>query len=158
MGEFKTIETQEEFDAAIKERLERERKTLSEKYSDYEELKKKNTEYEAQVSKLSGEKETLEKEKTESASKIAELDSKVKRYETDSAKTRIALEAGLPYELAARLNGATEDELKQDAQLLAKLVNHKEPAPISEGGEPTTYVSDKNEAVKKLVQNLSKGE
>ena len=53
MGEFKVIETQEEFDALIKDRIERERKSISEKYSDYEEIKKRNAEYEAQVSKLS---------------------------------------------------------------------------------------------------------
>lgn len=157
MGEFKEIKTQEEFDAAIKERLERERKTLTEKYSDYDDVKKKNAEYEEQVTKLNSEKETLEKFKTDSETKIAELDSKVKRYETDSVKTRIALESGLPYELAARLNGATEEEIKKDAEALAKLVSKKDEAPISEG-EPAAYVSSKNEGVKKLVQSLTKGE
>jgi len=56
MGEFKVINTQEELDSVIKDRIERERKSISEKYSDYEELKKKNTESEAQVSKLSDRK------------------------------------------------------------------------------------------------------
>lgn len=157
MGEFKKIETQEEFDAAIKERLDRERKTLSEKYSDYEELKQKNTTYEAQVSKLSGEKETLEKEKAQFDSTIAGLNAKIKGYETDSAKTRIALETGLPYELANRLNGNTEEEIRKDAEGLAKLVSPKQGAPVSTA-EPVEYAETKSkkEAVRKLVQNMSK--
>ena len=154
MGEFKEIKTQEEFDIAIKERIERERKTLSEKYFDYDELKKQNTEYEAQVSKLSGDKENLEKEKQQFENMVAELNSKIKSYETDSAKTRIALESGLPYELAKRLNGTTEEEIKKDAESLAKLVSKKETAPIS-SGEPIKYADSKNEGIKKLVQNMS---
>ena len=151
---FTEIKTQEEFDAAIKERLDRERKTLSEKFSDYDELKKKNADYEAQVSKLSEANKTLEEEKSKFDSTVAELNSKIKSYETDSAKTRIALETGLPYEFAKRLNGTTEEEIKKDAESLAKFVSKKDTAPIA-SAEPTKYSDSKNEGIKKLVQSMS---
>ena len=157
MGEFKTIETQEELDALIKDRIERERKSLSEKYSDYDELKKKNTEYEAQVSKLSEANKAFETKKLEYDKQISELSSKIKGYETDSAKTRIALEMGLPYEVAGRLNGTTEEEIRKDAESLAKFVGKPETAPVS-SGEPVKYTESKDDSLKQLVRSMSNKE
>lgn len=155
MGEFKIIETQEELDALIKDRIERERKSLSEKYSDYEELKKKNTEYDAQVSKLSEANKALEASQIEFKKSIDDLNSKIKSYETDSAKTRIALEMGLPYEIATRLSGTNEEEIRKDAEGLAKYVNKPEPAPVG-SNEPIKYAELKDESLKQLVRSMSK--
>ncbi|MBQ2658628.1 MAG: DUF4355 domain-containing protein [Erysipelotrichaceae bacterium] len=154
MGEFKVISTQEELDALIKDRIDRERKSLSEKYSDYEELKKRNTEYEAQVSKLSEANKAYEAKAAEYDKQINELSSKVKGYETDSAKTRIALEAGLPYEMAGRLSGSTEEEIRKDAEILAKFVSKKESAPIG-SNEPAKYNKSQDDALRSLVRNMS---
>ena len=41
MGDFTPITTQAEFDAAIGERLKRERESFGKKYGDYDELKNK---------------------------------------------------------------------------------------------------------------------
>ena len=155
MGDFKVIETQEELDALIKDRIERERKSLSEKYSDYEELKKKNTEYDTQVSKLSEANKALEADQIEYKKSIDELTSKIKSYETDSAKTRIALEMGLPYEIARRLNGSTEEEIRKDAESLVKFVGKSEPAPVG-SNEPAKYSESKDDSLKQLVRNMSK--
>ena len=118
MSEFKPINTQEEFDVAISDRLKRER----EKYADYDNLKTQNS---SQAKKI----EDLEKSLKDANDKIGghqktvdELNAKIKGYETDSAKTRIALAAGLPYEMASRLKGDTEDEIKKDAESLAKMM------------------------------------
>lgn len=156
MGEFKKIETQEEFDAAIKERLERERKTYSEKYSDYDAIKKQNADYEAQVSKLSEANKAFESKVSEYDKQIGELNSKIKSYETDSAKTRIALEKGLPYEMASRLNGTTEEEISKDADEMAKFIGKREPAPES-SSEPQSYSKnrDNEQAYKELAKKLS---
>ena len=40
MPEFKVINTQEEFDAAIKDRLERERQKATAPFADYEQIRK----------------------------------------------------------------------------------------------------------------------
>ena len=156
MGEFKVINTQEELDALIKDRIDRERKSLSEKYSDYEELKKRNTEYEAQVSKLSEANKAYETKKSEYEKQIGELSSKIKGYETDSAKTRIALEVGLPYEMANRLSGSTEEEIRKDAEMLVKFVGKSNAAPSS-SSEPQRYSDDRNHnnAYKELAKSLA---
>ena len=62
--EFKVINTQEEFDAAIKDRLERERKTVESKFSDYDSLK-------TQIADLTKEKEGLEAKVKEHGEKYA---------------------------------------------------------------------------------------
>lgn len=157
MGEFKVINTQEELDALIKDRIERERKSISEKYSDYEELKKRNEEYEAQVCKLSEASKSFEDDKAVFEKQISELSSKVKGYETASAKTRIALEAGLPYEMAGRLSGSTEEEIRKDAEVLARFVTKPASAPVS-SSEPAKYSNSKDEALRSLVRNMSNKE
>ena len=52
MAGFEAITTQEQLDAVIKDRLERERKTLTEKYSDYDDLKERDSDYEKQIGDL----------------------------------------------------------------------------------------------------------
>ena len=57
--------------------------------------------------------------------------------ETDSAKTRIAYQMGLPYEMSTRLVGSTEDEIRKDAEALQRLVGGARAQPMfsPEGGE-----------------------
>ena len=154
MGDFKVINTQEELDALIKDRIERERKSISEKYSDYDELKKRNAEYETQVSKLSEASKSFAADKENYEKQISELSSKIKGYETDSAKTRIALEAGLPFEMAGRLSGSTEEEIRKDAENLARFISKPAAAPVS-SNEPAKYSDSRDDALRSLVRNMS---
>lgn len=105
MAEFTPINTQEEFDAAIGERLKRERNTITAKYADYDDLKGKVANLETQVNTLAGEK--------------AELEKKVKGHETTSVKMRIAQELGIPSAMAERLAGETEEDIRKDAETMA---------------------------------------
>lgn len=123
MSEFKIIETQEELDNIVKERIRRER----EKYSDYEELKNRVSELETENSAL---KSTVEDDKQTRAdldAQITDLQGKVSNYETASLRTRIALQNGLPYDLADRLQGTDEASLTADAERLAGFMR---PAPV----------------------------
>lgn len=123
MSEFKAITTQEEFDAAITARLTRERETVAKKYEGYtspEDLQKIKADYEKQIGELTKAAETA---KTTHAAELAERDRTIAKYETDSVKTRIAHEIGLPYELAARLTGETEDDIRQDAETIKGLMS-----------------------------------
>ena len=122
MSEFKIIETQEELDNIVNERIRRER----EKYSDYEELKNRVSELETENSAL---KSTVEDDKQTRAdldAQITDLQGKVSNYETASLRTRIALQNGLPYDLADRLQGTDEATLTADAERLAGFMR---PAP-----------------------------
>ena len=72
---------------------------------------------------------------------IAELTEKVSASDLASMRMKIALDAGLPAALAARLTGGTEEEIKKDAELLASFTKgggaHR---PDPERGEPVSGV------------------
>ena len=131
MAEFKTIETQEELDAIIKARLDRNTKTVTDEvkksYEGYlspDEAKKLT----AQTEGLRQQVEALTKQLAERDGSIADLTAKNKAYETASVKARIAHEKGLPYELAERLSGETEQDIAADAEKLAQFVSAGKPA------------------------------
>lgn len=50
-------------------------------------------------------------------------------------KMKIAHEKGIPFELAERLNGTTEDEIKQDAEMLATFTAQKRIPPTFRSGD-----------------------
>lgn len=124
MSEFKAIETQEDFDAAIKARLDRNTKTVT------DEVKKSFEGYLSpdEAKKLTEQVEALTKQLAERDGSIADLTAKNKQYETASVKARIAHEKGLPYELAERLSGETEQDIAADAEKLAQFVSSQKPA------------------------------
>lgn len=141
MADFKPIMTQEEFDLAIGPRLQRERETAVKPYADYEQIKKDLGTAQGQLA---------QRDNT-----IVELNKQIKGYETDSAKTRIALETGLPYELRTRLAGETEEELKKDAEALVKLIGQQkkqDPAPLRDPEGPPP--DKKTAAFKGLLDKL----
>ena len=116
MSEFKVIETQEQLDAVLGDRLRREREASEKKYEAFtspEDLQALKDSYEHQISEMQAEaKKALE----EKDAQIAEG----QKYKTDLEKTRICLKAGLHVEYADRLRGESADEWQKDAELLAK--------------------------------------
>lgn len=140
MAEFVPINTQEEFNAAIGPRLQRERQTIMAQYSDYEELKKKVGTLETQVTTLTGEKEALEK--------------KVKGHETTSVKMRIAQELNLPASMAERLNGETEEDIRKDAESMAVIFkNVRGPAPLYDPN-PQPAANNNDAAMAEMLHSL----
>ena len=123
MAEFKAITTQEEFDAAISGRLNRQKETLEAQFAtERQQLTDKVTGYESQIGKLNETIKSNAQKYADQDKTLAELQAKVAGFETDALKTKIATETGLPVELASRLSGADEKALRADAQALAKLV------------------------------------
>ena len=153
---FEIIDTQEKFDAAIAERLRRERETVSKKYADYDDLKKRTAEYETRLGALTKEAEDNAKKYSDYDTKLADLQAKVKGYETVSVKTRIAHETGIPYELAGRLSGDTEEEIRKDAETLSKFIGGvKKSAPLrnSDSGNDDSKTSALRAFTASLVNN-----
>lgn len=151
--EFKTITTQEDFDKAIQERLARQKESIEKQYADYAEIQARNKELETEIGAL---KTTLSEtsKKTENYDKdIAELNAKIAGYETASMRIKIALQYGIPYDLADRLVGEDEKSITEDAKKLAELVRPKEPVPPLKDTEPK--VDDKDGAYKSLLENLN---
>ena len=152
MSEFKEIKTQEEFDAAIKDRLARENKKY-EGFVSPDKLAELKADYEKEISKKYENytsPDDLENMKKDYEGKIA-------KYETDSVKTRIANEMGLTSSLASRLKGSNEEEIRKDAESFASLFQ-KDP-PLA-AGEQTVATKDQEKelAYKKLLKNLRNGD
>lgn len=153
---FEIIDTQEKFDAAISERLRRERETVSKKYADYDELKQKAAEYETRLGALTKEAEENAKKYSGYDTKLADMQAKIKGYETVSVKTRIAHETGIPYELAGRLSGNTEEEIRKDAETLSKYIGStKKTAPLR---TPENNADSKTEALRAFTAKLANNE
>ncbi len=153
MAEFTAITTQEQLDAIIGERLKRERETLSKKYADYDDIKKKAGDYEKQISDLTRSMEETAQKYTGYDRQLEELQGKLRAHETASVKTRIAHEYHIPYELAGRLSGETEEDIKKDAESLAQFIAKAPAAPLR---EPENHADAKTAALRQLTAELTR--
>ena len=152
MADFKVIETQEQLDAVIGDRLKRERETIKKEYEGFlspEDAAKKYAGY------LSPEDEKKKYEGYLSPEKAAEKDAKIKGYETDSVKTRIAHETGLSYDAVGFLKGDDEDAIRKSAESLKSLMGSQSTAPLASA--ESDAVNAKNVAFKNVLNGL-KGE
>lgn len=110
--------TQEDLDKKIEARLKRER----EKYVDYEDLKKAKDELDDLKKGQMTEQEKLKAELEKAQAAASEASAKTAALELERTKEKVCREAGLPDGFADRLKGATEEELKADAEAMKKLV------------------------------------
>ena len=150
MTEFKVIETQEQLDAIIKSRLDREKA----KYSDYDNLAEKIKNLETENTNL---KQTItEKESSESTNltRITELEKDVTTWKNKSLKQQIAMKNGLPFDLADRLQGDNEESLNEDAERLASLVSVKNYTQPLADKEPAFEGKGVDSAWRDVVKNL----
>lgn len=165
MSEFEPINTQEELDSILKDRLARE----SKKYADYDELKKGAQEKEKELEALKAQV----KEQTDAIAKYAEqlkgveekdkelesLKGQVKSYEINSLKIKIAHEEGLPYGLSSRLSGDTEETIKKDAKALKALIGENAPQVPGVSREPAATEKDTMKAgLKAALAGLNLGQ
>lgn len=151
---FKVIETQEQLDEIIGERIARAKKQTAEEYkAEKEELAKAKKDLEKQVADLTEQAKKKDEQYKDYDSTVADLKAQVHDYEMSSAKTKIALEEGLPFELAGKLTGEDEDAIRADAQNMAKFVQGKQTAPIG-SPEPTGEGDPKKAAWMTLSKNL----
>lgn len=151
---FKVIETQAELDAIIKARLDREKESYKAKLADYEQLKKQVANLQEQNTNYQAALEEAKTQATTSEQSIADLQAKVTGYEQAQLRTKIALQNGLPYDLADRLAGETEADLKADAERLASyLAPQGNPAPLKSVEPP---VNTKNAAYQSMLQGLNR--
>ena len=155
MADFTPINTQEEFDNRIRERLNREKETVSGRFQE------QITQKDGEIAQLKQDMETLNGQLTEANQKISgipALEDKIRGYERASVKNRVAREVGIPYELAERLNGETEEDIRKDAEAMKKLINVKQPtAPLRNTDDNGTGGGKTKSAWAKVAQDL-KGE
>lgn len=154
--EFKAITTQEEFDKAIAERLKRQKESIFKEFEDYEQIKKERDNLQNELIELKKTSETYVAEKENHSKELEELNNKIKDYELNNMRMKIAIENNIPYSLADRLKGDDEESLANDAKSLAEFVSkNKNVAPLK-STEPK--VDGKNASYKKLLENLEQGD
>lgn len=128
MSDFKVIETQEQLEEVLKKRLERERETVKKEFEGYlspTDVAEKYKRY------LSPEAEKEKYKNHLSPEEVAKKDAKIKEYETDSVKTRIAHELGLSYDAVGFLRGDDEETIRKSAESLKSLVGSTTTAPLA---------------------------
>lgn len=76
--------------------------------------------------------EALTAEKTTLTEQISEKDAVIAKNEKDSVKKRVAIEMGIPFEMADRLVGDDEDSIKADAKRIAGLFKAKKTPPLND--------------------------
>lgn len=133
MSEFTPIETQEAFDKAIQKRLAQKDRELSEMYKDYlspDDVAALKADYENKIREAGEAVKAAEVRLKEKDGTVSELTKRAEMAEADLLKNRIAYENKLPLELANRLVGNNEEELKKDAETLAGLMKPSNTPPL----------------------------
>ena len=149
MGEFTPIETQEQLDSIIGDRIKEIREKAEKKYEGYlspEEVTKKYEGY------LSAEEVTKKYEGYLSPDEVAVKDAQIKGYESHSVKTRIAHEMGLSYESIDFLKGEDEESIRKSAEALKALVGNRTAPPLASHDEPKGNSVDAS--LRNMVKNL----
>ena len=140
MSDFTPIETQEDFDKAIKSRLAQKDRELAEKFKDYlspDDAKAMKADFEKRIEEANKTvKDAQDKLKTFDTT-VSELTKRAEVAETALLKNKVANEYQLPLELANRLIGTTEEELKKDAEGLSGILK-----PSGGAGAPPLHIGN----------------
>ena len=146
---FKAIETQEELDKIIQKRLAQKDRELAETIKGYlkpEEVEELKADFEKQLLESKQALEDAKAKLKEHDAEVSSLKERAAAAETTLLKSRIAHESGLPFELANRIVGTTEEELKKDAEALKAIITPSRVAPLAtwdvKGGAPRITNTD----------------
>lgn len=116
MSEFTPITTQEEFEKALSPRLERERNKVRKEFDGFLSPEDAQKKYEGYLSP----EQVQEKYKGYfSPEEMAKKEAEINGYKLNSKRVEVALKNGIPYELAGKVSGNTEEEMTKDAETLA---------------------------------------
>ena len=134
--EFEPIETQEQFDAAIKSRLNREREKVRAEFSDYEDLRKRAE----RADKLKEELDGIKAEERE----------RERRAEVERIRAKVSEETGVPADLIA---GDDEESMSAFAKAVGEYARPSAPV-SSTAGSFATNASDRSDMSQFVSQLL----
>lgn len=117
------------------------------KPEDYDTLKAQATTDAATIKELEGKLATSQGDET----KLNELQSRVKAYEHNELKLKVARDNNIPFDLAQRLTGETEEDLTADAKSLSSFVTKADVFPLK---NTDSTVDTENEAYKNMLKDL----
>lgn len=118
MSEFKIIETQEELNAIIGDRIARAKESTRKEFEGWISPEQLSTEIGQLNETIKNTNAELEQLKSESQSK----DKQIANYETAAVKGRVAREVGLGFDSIDFITGTNEEEIKASANALKKLI------------------------------------
>lgn len=164
----KPITTQEEFDEAIKERINRVEKkyegyvsqeTMQKKYAGFlspEDVQEKYISKDELTKNYTSNKEVESKYAGYlSPEEVAKKDKLIKDYEIGSVKSKVAREVGLSFDAVEFLTGDNEESIKKSAESLKKLVGNRQSAPMANQDNDVSNNSQ-NAGIKKLFEQMKK--
>ena len=126
MADFKAITTQDEFDAAIKDRLERAERKIREEYKGWtspDDLKKLADTHKSEIDSINtAHSKELEKYAGYDE-KFSAQEHRIHELEVSGLKTKIASDMKLPLDAVEFLQGEDEKSIQESAEKLSKLSN-----------------------------------
>lgn len=151
-GNFKPIETQDELNAIIKDRLAREREAANKRFEGF-------ISPDEHAKALASEKKLFDDYKKAhegDAKTIEDLTARVNGFELDALKTKIAREVGLSYDWVGRIGGTDEKTIREDAENLKRLVGLNSPTLPTKNTEAGQSVDPTTAALREVLNNTKK--
>lgn len=158
MADFKIIETQEQFDEMVHDRIERAKRSTAKEYES------RIAELEKAANDAKGSADTIEQLKTkikeseagkaETEKAMAELAAAMDKEKMAGVKLRAAVAAGLPIEFADRLAGDDEEAIMKDAEAIKKMVGRGHVPPMFDVDKPQENETDS--ALRNMTRELFK--
>lgn len=153
-NEFKVIETQEQLNSIIEQRLERERKKYTDTINGLENEKKELKDQLAKVTDASNQKEAKIEDLN---SQISDKDNELEDFRVNQMRNDLAYEYGLPRDFSKRLQGSTYEDIEADAKEMAKAFDNLRPDPPIKNNEPDVY-KGLDASYASMADKLSKGD
>ena len=147
---FKPIESQEELDGIIKERLKRERETSAKRYEGWVSPE----DHQRAIGEANQACDEYKKAHEGDEQTIADLRAENQRYATAALKSRIAREGGLSYDWVSRIGGDDEQSIRADAEALKKLVGSNSNLLPTKKSEPTGSDNKTTQGLKELLGSI----
>ncbi len=160
MSEFKTIETQEEFDRMIQKRLAQKEAEVSKKFEGYlsaDDVKALKADYDGKLAKAQTDLEAMTGKLADHDKTVADLTARAVAAETSLLKGKVASAHGIPLELSSRLVGETKEDLEKDAESFASFMSPKTAPPLrsNDPGAPMGAQSAQDAAYASLLSTLT---
>lgn len=153
---FTPIETQEQFDEMVRERVNRAKDSTRKEFEGWlspEEVTTKFAELNAQLTNQTATTNELTDKLKALNTQIEEREKQIAQYENDSVKTKVASELGLPVNAISFLQGEDEESIRKSAETLKGLVG----TTVSPMANPEPSGGDEKQSALKSMLNEMKG-
>ena len=151
--EFQAITSQEQLDNVIGERLRRQKEQFEEKIKEYEALKEENSKLQTELEQKNQFIEENKKETSMRTEDYENLEKELSSLKLQQLKQKIAINNGIPLDLANRLSGDNEETLLEDAKALSQFINSN-PTPQPLKSVEDTNVNDEDMAYRQLLNQI----